>query len=252
MKYVLLLSGGVNDRYNYDRYASDLAFARQVMDEYLGTTEKIVQILYADGRRIRYLGQELETKPASRKGLYELLDEWKEKTTVEDESYFIVSNHGSQMSVGSVINLWGREFITLQEWTNEINAIKGHKYIVFGQCHGGDILKLNVKNADVLTANQPGYPSYTRIYPEMITYQGITYKYDYDEFLYHFFAALHGSYPSGKPLEEDTDKKYTFADAYEYARLNDVWNPLHPDHEEVCKIVSLPSAIEIPQMQVFM
>ena len=73
MKYVLLLSGGVNDRYNYDRYASDLAFARQVMDEYLGTTEKIVQILYAD----------------------------------------------------------------------------------------------------VLTANQPGYPSYTRIYPEMITYQGI-------------------------------------------------------------------------------
>lgn len=152
MKYVLLLSGGVNDRYNYDRYASDLAFARQVMDEYLGTTEKIVQILYAD----------------------------------------------------------------------------------------------------VLTANKPGYPSYTRIYPEMITYQGITYKYDYDEFLYHFFAALHGSYPSGKPLEEDTDKKYTFADAYEYARLNDVWNPLHPDHEEVCKIVSLPSAIEIPQMQVFM
>ena len=112
MKYVLLLSGGVNDRYNYDRYASDLAFARQVMDEYLGTTEKIVQILYAD--------------------------------------------------------------------------------------------------------------------------------------------VLHGSYPSGKPLEEDTDKKYTFADAYEYARLNDVWNPLHPDHEEVCKIVSLPSAIEIPQMQVFM
>lgn len=106
MKYVLLLSGGVNDRYNYDRYASDLAFARQVMDEYLGTTEKIVQILYAD----------------------------------------------------------------------------------------------------VLTANQPGYPSYTRIYPETITYQGITYKYDYDEFLYHFFAALHGSYPSGKPLEEDTDK----------------------------------------------
>ena len=91
-----------------------------------------------------------------------------------------------------------------------------------------------------------------RIYPEMITYQGIIYKYNYDEFLYHFFAALHGSYPSGKPLEEDTDKKYTFADAYEYARLNDVWNPLHPDHEEVCKIVSLPSAIEIPQMQVFM
>lgn len=94
MKYVLLLSGGVNDRYNYDRYASDLAFARQVMDEYLGTTEKIVQILYAD----------------------------------------------------------------------------------------------------VLTANQPGYPSYIRIYPEMITYQGIIYKYNYDEILYLIFDYPHKHY----------------------------------------------------------
>ena len=57
MKYVLLLSGGVNDRYNYDRYASDLAFARQVSYEYLGTTEKIVQILYGDGLLSRYLGR---------------------------------------------------------------------------------------------------------------------------------------------------------------------------------------------------
>lgn len=251
MKYVLLLSGGVNDRYNYDRYACDLAFACQVMDEYLGVTEKIIQILYADGRRIKYLGQELETKPASRKGLYELLHEWQERANREDEIYFIVSNHGSQISDGSVINLWGKEFIALQEWTDEINAIAGHKYVIFGQCHGGDILHLNVKNADVLTANVPGCPSYTRIYPEIITYQGVTYEYKYDEFLYHFFAALHGSYPSGKTLAGDADKKYTFADAYEYARINDIWNPSHPDHEEVCKIVSLPSAMEIPQMQVF-
>ncbi len=214
-------------------------------------TEKIFQILYADGRQIRYLGQELEAKPASRNCLYKLLHEWKEKSNVEDEFYFIVSNHGSQMPDGSVINLWGREFITLQEWTDSINAIAGHKYIVFGQCHGGDILRLNLRNADVLTANEPGQPSYTRIYPEMITHGGITYKYNYDEFLYHFFAALHGSYPSGQALNSGIDKKYTFVDAYEYAKINDVWNPSHPDHEEICKMVSSASAIEIPQMRMF-
>ncbi len=251
MKYILLLSGGVNDRYNYDRYACDLAFAYQVMDEYLGMAEKRIQILYADGRQIRYLGKKLETKPASRSNLNQLLHEWTKICNVEDEIYFIVSNHGTQMSEGSVINLWGRDFITLQEWTDAINAIAGHKYIVFGQCHGGDILHLDVKNAEVLTANRPGHPSYKRLYPEIITYQGTIYKYEYDEFLYHFFAALHGSYPSGRTLESDADKKYTFADAYEYAKVNDIWNPSHPDHEEICKMVSLPSASEIPQMQMF-
>lgn len=251
MRYVLLLSGGVNHKYNYSRYACDLAYAKQVLEERWGTVETMFDVIYADGRPIEYLGNKVITKAASLDNVRLRLSEWKKEICPEDELYVIVSNHGGVYNEMGIVNLWGKEYLSLAELVDLTNQISGYKYLILGQCYAGNVLDLQMHNTLVLTANEADKESYARIYKEIIADGNDQYKYEYDEFLYHLISGLHGSYPSGKGLNGGRGKCQDIEEAYEYARANDIWNPEHPDYQALCERIGRYDISEIPQLRYF-
>lgn len=251
MKYILLLSGGINNKYNHLRYACDLAYAKQVFEEIWGITECVFDVIYADGKPIEYLGNKVMTKPAYRDILLGRLGDWRTKISCEDELYLVVSNHGGKCQENGVVYLWGQEYLGLEELAGLTNQILCRKYLILGQCYAGNVLDLKMRNTVVLTANEPDKESYARIYIETIKDKGKLYEYQYDEFLYHLISGLKGSYPSGKSLNGHQVKCGSMEDAYEYARDNDIWNPQHPEYQALCRRIKRNDISEIPQMRCF-
>lgn len=243
MKYILLLSGGLNKTYNHSRYACDLGYAYQVMCERWKDEEYQIRIIYADGKDIDYAGKKLQTTAASRKNVLDQFDQWKRVIENGDEVYLVVSNHGGTDSGVGEIYLWGMEYLTLEELVEHMNQIPCCKYMILGQCFAGNILNLNLHHTLVLTANEPGKVSYARLNEEC--------GYQYDEFLYQLFAGLNGKYPSGRSLSGGKQMCLDFEEAYEYAKMNDSWNPDHPDYSDLCRQIKRDDMSEIPQLKYF-
>lgn len=258
MKYGLLLSGGINEEYNKKRYACDLGLAYQVLCEQQKVLPDHISVFYADGRPVYYLDKKITTKVADGAAIRNHLAELSEMTTVSDELWIVISNHGGG-GQGGIVCLWDETYMTLEEFVNLLNKIACRKFLVLGQCYAGNILNLPVRNALVLTANKPDCVSYARIYKEEIQKGSKIYQYEYDEFLYQFFSCLKGSYPDGDPLGEespicsDVDQMVEYA--YEYAKKSDCWNPDHPEYTHLCERIRhtllLENPVEIPQMKKF-
>lgn len=95
-KYGLLLSGGVNRKWNAERYANDLGLAYETLNKALGYMWENICVLYADGYTINYLGNKIPTRKASVENIKNIFLSYQDKINDDDEFFFVVSNHGGE------------------------------------------------------------------------------------------------------------------------------------------------------------
>ena len=219
-KQAVLLSGGVNNTVNYERYKNDLEFVYSVLLEKCEFQEEDITILYADGASLTYKNQQILTKEASGANILEELEKARKDLRLEDEFLLVVSNHGGTEG-GGCINLWGCETFNLRDLAYELNQINAGKIILLGECYAGNILQYDIKNACVMTANMMNMVSYARPYSK-----------DYDEFLYHFFAYIYGGYPDGSMLNRKGGNDVK--EAFQYAVDMDIFNPNNAQGSSIC------------------
>lgn len=228
-KYAILLSGGINRKFNYERYRNDLEFAYKVLIEDCDYDVEKIQIFFADGKTLKYNNSDVPTAAAIKADIIQVLEWMADDLQTEDFFTLIVSNHGGNENRGC-IRLWGKESLELEILVRLLNQIKARKTIILGECYGGNILSMDVDNACIVTANDKDCVSYACLDWE---------RYAYDEFLLHFLSFIHGMYPDGQIImmgENDITK------AYEYARVNDGFSPYNSRRYK-------SSYIEIPQLK---
>lgn len=233
-KCAMLLSGGINKDNNYIRYKNDLEWVYKILVEDCGYCKDAIDVYFANGAAILYDGKKVFTVVANKENVVAYLKAASETLGSSDELVIIVSNHGGSEKHG-FINLWGVERLELDVFAQWLNKIKARKTVVLGECYAGNILRYNIKNGCILTANQEGFPSYAN--PP---------AYEYDEFILHFFSYIHGEYPDGTKLKENGCNDVR--KAYEYAVNNDAFHP-NSSIGKYIQSVTGKKYIEIPQMR---
>lgn len=228
-KYAVLLSGGVNHSHNYERYQNDLELAYRVLKDIGGFVDENIYIFFGNGlKRFDNIG--ICPKSAQKDEIINCFTRLKNELEEEDELVFVVSNHGGNEDEGTIC-LWGDANIKLSDLAEFLNKIRAKKIIVLGECFGGNILKYNILNSCIFTANEKDKPSYARIIGKCL----------YDEFIYHFFSYIIGKYPdTGNRIPQGSNN---LIEAYKYAKENDIFNP---ENERGIKIERVS---EIPQMK---
>ncbi len=236
-RYALLVSGGIDKINNYRRYQNNLAFAYNMLVNKLGYKQENVIVLYADGRAIEYEGAKIGSTSATKANLLLSLRKFHYKS--DWQLVIIISNHGGSENDG-FINLWGcNEYITLQEFSQEMNALQGKKVVIMGQCYGGNIMKYNIKNTCIVTANGENLPSFSRLFT-------VGEEPKYDEFLYHFISYFNGCYPDGTELLTCT-RVNSVEHAFQYAWENDCFNNMSVKYD--IRMRNLSPFGEIPQFR---
>jgi len=216
-KYAFLYSGGVIERYNYNRYANDLGFAYKVLTEKHHYLKENVAVMYANGSTLQYDNLKIDTSPAKNNTFLAKMDEYGKIIQPDDVFTFVISNHGGEN--GELFS-WDEAMpIQMPDVLTALNKIKCAKIILMGQCYGGNYTYFEIENSIVVSANIPNEVSYCK----MTIGNGIYIadkSNEYDEFLYNFFSYCNGSYPCGKPLH-CTEINNTVFSAYEYSKNND-------------------------------
>lgn len=220
-KYALLFSGGINARYNYNRYANDLGFAYKVLTEKLQYLPQNITVMYSDGTPINYDNITINTTIATKDKFLLKIADYTQQINQNDFFTFIASNHGDK---NGELCTWHDNSIERTEFINAIENIECLKIIIMGQCYGGNYTdsQNKIKNSVVLSANVSDQPSYGKIAKASNGKYVVDKNNDYDEFLYNFFSYYNESYPCGKPLNS-TKTENTLLAAYEYAKNNDFW-----------------------------
>lgn len=219
-KYALLFAGCVNPQAWKKRYENDLGFMYNVLAQ---NNYEHIFVLYYDGRTIDYEGNSIRTLPGTKTYFQYVIDHLKKELTGMDQLFIFVSNHGTGADDTVVqtaynlpfneasINCFNREGIGVNEFERELNLIMGKKFIVLGQCHGGDFVNCNINESILMSANEAGKVSYA------------CYDKEYDEFLYQFTSFLNGKYPDGTALNNVTFSSDKFIDAFNYAKNNNCY-----------------------------
>ena len=220
-KYALLFSGGIERKYNYDRYANDLIFAHKVLTEKLQYLPENIAVLYADGRALNII----HTVPATKDNFLLKMDEYSKIINQNDLFALIVSNHGNQNGDLCTYKNSGTnklDCIQKDEVTTALNNIACKKIIILGQCYGGNYVcpDVDIKNSVILSANEPNTKSYCKLRLNAAGEFEKDINNVYDEFLYNFFSYYNDEYPCGKKLKYPKTKNSLFA-AHEYAKNND-------------------------------
>ena len=210
-KYALLLSGGIDKKYNYPRYKNDLEWVYKVLVEDCNYEQKDIKIFYADGKPLNYAGNCIITSKADKDELVQYLEDMALLLTEKDVFTMVVSNHGGDTATGGCIYLWGIVPLELNSLVALLRQIKAQKYIILGECYGGNILNWDIENSCIVTANERGCVSYTN--PQ---------KPDYDELIRHLFSYIHKGYPDGISIPQGSND---VKDAYRFACVHDALKP---------------------------
>ena len=233
-KHAILLSGGINRSANAPRYRKDLEFAYEVLVNDCGFDESNIEVFYADGADLSFVGNIIKTKEARKQYVFESLKNAIGNLDKTDEFVLIVSNHGGEKDGGNIC-LWGCETISLEELSQLLQQMEAKKILLLGECFAGNILDYNISNACVMTAN----------IKRKVSYAWITRN--YDEFLYHFLSYIHGIYPDGNPLKQKGENN--IKKAFQYAVDMDILGPNSIEGQKIRKECKDDSLIEIPQMK---
>ena len=234
-KYAVLLSGGINHSNNYERYENDLELAYRVLKE-VGFYDDNILLFFGNGMKC-IENVKVIPKAAKKEDIIDCFNKLAYQLNEEDELVLVVSNQGG-MERGGTICLWENADIELSHLAEFLNNIKARKIVILGECYGGNILKYDILNSCIFTANEQGKPSYAHIIPSRKTFL-------YDEFIYHFFSYIAARYPdTGNRIPQGSNN---LIEAYRYAKENDIFNP---DNQRGIEIrINDERVVEIPQMK---
>ena len=132
----------------------------------------------------------------------------------DDFLFIYTTDHGGQVSGNQVELILWDETIQDYEFATEVDKVNAGEIItVMEQCYsGGFIDDLSAQDRVIATACKFDEPSYA-MYP----------SYLYNEFVYHWTAAVAGSTPDGTPVNADLDFDgfVSIEEAFVYAEAND-------------------------------
>lgn len=232
--YAVILSGGANSYNNHVRYWNDCATIYSILVNKYSYLKDHIFVLMSDGtspnKDRRLLNGTYDSSPldldgdgnddiqyaATKDNLKTVFNHLSSILTEDDNLFIFTIDHGDLIDVSkksSSIILWNGEYISDNEFATEVNKVKaGCVNIVMGQCYsGGFIDDLSGKNRLIATACDYNEPSYS------------TSNYEYDEFVYHWSAAVLGKYPNGKTADADynSDGAISIQEAFHYAASRD-------------------------------
>lgn len=238
--YAVIISGGGNAFSNNVRYWNDCATIYSILINTYSYPKDHVFVLMADGTSPEYdrllLDGTCDSSPldldgdglpdieyaATKENISNVFDKLGSTLSSYDNLFIYVTDHGSlinESSKSSQIVLWNKSAITDKEFAKEVNKVNAGKInICMEQCYsGGFIDDLSGMNRLIATAcnyNELSYATSDRLY---------------NEFVYHWSAAILGTYPSGRTADADTnqDGLISMQEAFDYARDNDRANE-HP------------------------
>ncbi|MFN0201093.1 MAG: hypothetical protein ACKVTZ_06205 [Bacteroidia bacterium] len=241
--YALLFSGGANSANAHIRYWNDLKYMYQTLKKQGYTDERIV-VVYKNG-----IGEDSGMPvdyAASISGLENAFAYLNDKTDGNDQLFFFATNHGGGFHTAEVANKGGladdnadeidtrsidetvyyyNENVSIRDdyFTAKIAELNVGKFIaVLEPCFSGGFLRdLRGKDRVIISAASEFEYSWARA--------GLM----YDEFSYHFTAALNGVTPEGGSVNADTngDGWVNMLEAYKYAKTHDA-APESPKYED--------------------
>ena len=226
--YAVIISGGANMHYNYERYWNDCSAIYKVLRNKYHYSRNKIYVLMSDGTDpgldMRKLDGSYASSPldldgdgiddiqysATKANIAQVFNTLQQRVTSNDNVFIFTTDHGGS---GSTLNLWG-ETMTTVEFAAEVNKVSVAKSInvCMEQCYsGGYTTALAGNNRVIATACAANESSWAMN-------GGV-----YDEFSYHWTAAVAGQTPNGTPVNADynNDGYVSMDEAFEYARTHD-------------------------------
>ncbi|MCD8029720.1 MAG: C13 family peptidase [Bacteroides sp.] len=229
-KHAVIISGGGDRANNHVRYWNDCSAIYSALRYVYQFPRHQIHVIMSDGTDPapdrRLLNGTYDSSPldldgdgtpdiqyaATRRNLQTVFNQLANKLTSKDELFIYVIDHGGRVNGRSTMVLWG-EVMYDYEFEDLIKSIPcAHINVVMGQCYsGGFIPHLQGNNRVIATACKAEELSYAR--------SGLL----YDEFVYHWTAAVAGMDPYGNVISADTNKDgyVSMEEAFLYAQAND-------------------------------
>ena len=246
--YAVILSGGYNMENNHVRYWGDAAFVYSTLTLKYGYPKGNVYALVADGLdpSADNSGGEDSPKDLDGDGFFDtfgaatavnirnLFLNLQESLKATDQLFVFLTDHGGPTEGGAEweveLNLWNQEVLKDSELQALTEPIACPVFFAMEQCYsGGFVDNLGQANRAVATAARHDESSYA----------GETFP-NFDQWAYHFTAALRGFYPVDETPWEDgeacdgdlnEDGYVSFREAYEYA-MEHRYSGDHPTYGE--------------------
>ena len=233
-KWAIIINGGGDPLSNRIRYWNDCSFFYSTLKSVYNIPDSQIYVAMSDGTssgldRINNYGV-LENSPldldgdgindiyypGTKNGILSAFADASNDVKSGDEVIIFVTDHGTKDTAGNYyLNLWNNQSMTATEFKSALSSLPSEatKHIIMGQCFSGGFISglQGVKQMTISTACSSSEVSYP------------TSDYLYDEFLYHWTAAIAGQYPGGTSANADTnnDGIITIREAFNYAQTND-------------------------------
>lgn len=231
--YAVIISGGLNKEYNYERYWNDCSLIYRTLVNVYKYPKKHIYVLMADGtdssddQRVNsntYRSSPLDLDgdgisdvnySATHANIAKVFDELSSVLTLNDNLFVFSTDHGGVLPGTNNVYmcLWNNTYITDEEFAKEIDKVHSKSInICMEQCYsGGFIDDLQGMNRVVSTACAYDEISYS------------TENYLYDEFVYLWITAVAGTSSNGTLVDCDIngDGLVSMYEAFKYAQEHD-------------------------------
>ncbi len=203
--YAVIISGGINDYYNKIRYWNNISAIYCTLTQVYGFPKENIYVHSADGTKAHNYGSlDLDNDnlndikySASLASINTTFQTLTNKIGPHDQLYIFVTDHGGEDATGSIIYLWGSDYMRPSDFNNMLYEINASEIIfVMQQCHSGGFI------SDLTNIQGPHREIHTACTSDEVSYaEGWITNLNYDEFTFYWTAAARGYYPnlSGSP-----------------------------------------------------
>jgi len=227
-RYAVILSGGMNNTYNYGRYWNDLQFIFKALKEKYGYSDSEIIVLYANGTHSPngdFDGDGVNDidYAATKANLTTVMNKVANFIANDGKFFFYATNHGGDNAGdhNSNLILWG-ESIDDNDFADLTKNIKcGQASYVFEQCFSGGMMD-DILKAQTYPCSNPKVCIMTAARHDEVSW-GCDTEGSYDEYVYYWTSAVFGKTPTGAVVNADTngDGKVSMKEAHEYAKAHD-------------------------------
>jgi len=232
-KYAVLVSGGWDAGSNYGRYWNDLSSIYKALKQKYRYRDDEIIVLYANGTHnpnadLDGDGVDDVDYSATKTNLTTVMSTVGRNLARDGKFFFYSTNHGGhETGHDAYLYLWG-EWIRDDEFAALSKKIVAKDAIyVMEQCYSGGMAD-DLLQAQTYPCTRPRVCVMTAARHDEVSWGADT-EGAYDEYVYHWTAAVYGRTPNGTSVNADSngDGVVTMSEAHEYAKSHDSRNE-HP------------------------